>query len=51
MNFETTIDLEINIEMQTNSKAYSPSPVQYGAEQKTNIPMPLIGVIQVSYLK
>ena len=36
MNFETTVGLVVHIEMQTNSKAYSPSPVQYGAEQNTN---------------
>ena len=36
MNFETTIGLEVHIEMKTNSKAYSPAPVQYGAEQNTN---------------
>lgn len=36
MNFETTVGLEVHIEMQTNSKAYSPSPVQYGAEQNIN---------------
>lgn len=36
MNFETTVGLEVHIEMQTNSKAYSPSPVQYGTEQNTN---------------
>ena len=36
MNFETPVGLEVHIEMQTNSKAYSPSPVQYGAEQNTN---------------
>lgn len=36
MNFEITVGLEVHIEMQTNSKAYSPSPVQYGAEQNTN---------------
>ena len=36
MNFETTVGVEVHIEMQTNSKAYSPSPVQYGAEQNTN---------------
>ena len=36
MNFETTVGLEVHIGMQTNSKAYSPSPVQYGAEQNTN---------------
>lgn len=36
MNFETAVGLEVHIEMQTNSKAYSPSPVQYGAEQNTN---------------
>ena len=36
MNFETTVGLEVHIEMQTNSKAYSPSTVQYGAEQNTN---------------
>ncbi|KRM20373.1 aspartyl glutamyl-tRNA amidotransferase subunit B [Ligilactobacillus hayakitensis DSM 18933 = JCM 14209] len=36
MNFETTVGLEVHIEMKTNSKAYSPAPVQYGAEQNTN---------------
>lgn len=36
MNFTTTIGLEVHIEMKTNSKAYSPAPVQYGAEQNTN---------------
>lgn len=35
MNFETTVGLEVHIEMQTNSKAYSPTPVKYGAEQNT----------------
>ena len=32
MNFETTIGLEVHIELKTNSKMYSPSPVNYGAE-------------------
>ena len=36
MNFETTIGLEVHIEMKTNSKAYSPAPVVYGAEPNTN---------------
>lgn len=36
MNFETTIGLEVHVEMKTNSKAFSPSPVQYGSEQNTN---------------
>ena len=36
MNFETTVGLEVHIEMQTNSKAYSPSPVQYGSEEIRN---------------
>ena len=40
MNFETTIGLEVHIEMQTKSKAYSPAPVVYGAEPNTNTPQP-----------
>lgn len=36
MNFETTIGLEVHIELKTNSKAYSPAPVEYGAEPNTN---------------
>ena len=36
MNFETTIGLEVHVEMKTKSKAFSPAPVQYGAEQNTN---------------
>ncbi|HIW88260.1 MAG TPA: Asp-tRNA(Asn)/Glu-tRNA(Gln) amidotransferase subunit GatB [Candidatus Ligilactobacillus excrementipullorum] len=36
MNFETTIGLEVHIEMKTKSKAFSPAPVQYGSEPNTN---------------
>lgn len=36
MNFETTVGIEVHIELQTNSKAYSPTPVMYGAEANTN---------------
>ncbi|WP_409022079.1 Asp-tRNA(Asn)/Glu-tRNA(Gln) amidotransferase subunit GatB [Dellaglioa sp. P0083] len=36
MNFETTIGLEVHIEMKTNSKAFSPSKVDFGAEPNTN---------------
>ncbi|MCT4395645.1 Asp-tRNA(Asn)/Glu-tRNA(Gln) amidotransferase subunit GatB [Periweissella beninensis] len=36
MNFETTIGLEVHVEMKTNSKAFSPSPVEYGATPNTN---------------
>ncbi len=38
-NFETTIGLEVHVELKTNSKAMSPSPVGYGAEpnQNTNV--------------
>lgn len=38
-NFETTIGLEVHVEMQTNSKLLSPSPVHYGdsPNQNTNV--------------
>lgn len=36
MNFETTIGLEVHVELKTNSKMFSPSPVAYGAEPNTN---------------
>ncbi|MDR3240902.1 MAG: Asp-tRNA(Asn)/Glu-tRNA(Gln) amidotransferase subunit GatB [Lactobacillaceae bacterium] len=35
-NFETTIGLEVHVELKTNSKAMSPSPVQYGATPNSN---------------
>lgn len=36
MNFETTVGIEVHIELETNSKAFSPAPVEYGAELNTN---------------
>ncbi|WP_390408178.1 Asp-tRNA(Asn)/Glu-tRNA(Gln) amidotransferase subunit GatB [Lacticaseibacillus jixiensis] len=35
MNFETTIGLEVHVELKTKSKMFSPSPVSYGAEPNT----------------
>ncbi|KRM73080.1 Asp-tRNA(Asn)/Glu-tRNA(Gln) amidotransferase subunit GatB [Lacticaseibacillus brantae] len=35
MNFETTIGLEVHVELKTQSKMFSPSPVSYGAEPNT----------------
>ncbi|MBS9339197.1 Asp-tRNA(Asn)/Glu-tRNA(Gln) amidotransferase subunit GatB [Fructobacillus sp. M2-14] len=38
-NFDTTIGLEVHVEMQTNSKLLSPSPVHYGdaPNENTNV--------------
>ncbi|WP_367342671.1 Asp-tRNA(Asn)/Glu-tRNA(Gln) amidotransferase subunit GatB [Limosilactobacillus sp.] len=37
MNFETTIGLEVHVELKTNSKIYSPAAVEYGDQANTNI--------------
>lgn len=36
MNFETTIGLEVHVELKTNSKIFSPSPVKYGVDPNLN---------------
>ncbi|WP_203649261.1 Asp-tRNA(Asn)/Glu-tRNA(Gln) amidotransferase subunit GatB [Secundilactobacillus yichangensis] len=36
MNFKTTIGLEVHVELKTNSKIFSPSPVEFGDEPNAN---------------
>ncbi|AEV95496.1 Asp-tRNA(Asn)/Glu-tRNA(Gln) amidotransferase subunit GatB [Pediococcus claussenii] len=36
MNFQTTIGLEVHIELKTNSKIFSPSPVEFGDDPNSN---------------
>ncbi len=36
MNFQTTIGLEVHVELKTNSKIYSPSPVDFGDQPNAN---------------
>ncbi|GAY73227.1 Asp-tRNA(Asn)/Glu-tRNA(Gln) amidotransferase subunit GatB [Lentilactobacillus kosonis] len=36
MNFETTIGLEVHVELKTNSKIFSPSPVEFGDDPNSN---------------
>ncbi len=36
MNFETTIGLEVHVELKTNSKIFSPSPVAFGNQPNAN---------------
>ncbi|RLK63547.1 Asp-tRNA(Asn)/Glu-tRNA(Gln) amidotransferase subunit GatB [Atopobacter sp. AH10] len=36
MNFETIIGLEVHVELKTNTKIFSGSPVAYGSEPNTN---------------
>ena len=49
MNFQTTIGLEVHVELKTNSKIYSPSPVEYGDQPNANKLMSLTGVTLVYY--
>lgn len=36
MNFQTTIGLEVHVELKTHSKIYSPTPVEFGDEPNAN---------------
>ena len=36
MNFETTIGLEVHVELKTHSKIYSPTPVEFGDKPNAN---------------
>ena len=36
MNFETVIGLEVHVELNTNSKIFSPTSAHFGNEQNTN---------------
>ncbi len=36
MNFETVIGLEVHVELNTNSKIFSPTPAHFGAEPNSN---------------
>lgn len=36
MNFETTIGLEVHVELKTKTKMFSPSPVEFGDDPNTN---------------
>ena len=36
MNFETVIGLEVNVELNTNSKIFSPTSAHFGNEQNAN---------------
>ncbi|WP_407350179.1 Asp-tRNA(Asn)/Glu-tRNA(Gln) amidotransferase subunit GatB [Lactococcus garvieae] len=36
MNFETVIGLEVHVELNTNSKIYSPTPAEFGSEPNVN---------------
>ncbi|MYV16337.1 Asp-tRNA(Asn)/Glu-tRNA(Gln) amidotransferase subunit GatB [Furfurilactobacillus milii] len=36
MNFQTTIGLEVHVELKTNSKIFSPSPVEFGDNPNAN---------------
>lgn len=44
MNFETVIGLEVHVELKTDSKIFSASPNQFGAEPNTNT-----SVIELGY--
>ena len=50
MNFETVIGLEVHVELNTNSKIFSPTSAHFGNEQNANTNVIVSILISIEFI-